>query len=103
MSEPVHDSGFLCVTDIHGIRHAIRLSSISGLRDADSNRTEAVIIVNGGRDAIIVAHEKDQLFAQIVGRNCACWPSPIDWRQVRPRYGALSFGRPVPGPLCVFH
>lgn len=68
MSEPVRDSGFLCVTDIQGIRHAIRLSSISGLRDADSDRTEAVIIVNGGREAIMVAHDLDQLFAEIVGR-----------------------------------
>ncbi len=68
MSEPMRDSGFLCVTDIQGIRHAIRLSSISGLRDADSDRTEAVIIVNGGREAIMVAHDLDQLFAEIVGR-----------------------------------
>ncbi|MBC7907130.1 MAG: hypothetical protein H7Y60_10335 [Rhodospirillaceae bacterium] len=68
MSEPVRDSGFLCVTDIQGIRHAIRLSSITGLRDADSDRTEAVIIVNSGRDAIMVSHDLDQLFAQIAGK-----------------------------------
>lgn len=68
MSEPVRDSGFLCVTDIHGLRHALRLSSITGLRDADSDRTEAVIIVNGGREAIMVAHDLDQLFAEIIGK-----------------------------------
>lgn len=68
MSEPVRDSGFLCVTDIQGIRHAVRLSSISGLRDADSDRTEAVIIINGGRDAIMVAHDLDQLFSKIAGK-----------------------------------
>lgn len=68
MSEPVRDGGFICVTDIQGIRHAIRLSSITGLRDADSDRTEAVIIVNGGRDAIMVAHDLDQIFTEIVGR-----------------------------------
>lgn len=49
MSEPVRESGFLCVTDIQGIRHAVRLSSISALRDADEDRTEAMIVIHGGR------------------------------------------------------
>jgi hypothetical protein len=67
MPEPLRHNGFLCVTDINGIRHALRLSSICGLRDADNDRTEAVIVVNGGRDAIIVAHDLDQVFTQIIG------------------------------------
>lgn len=69
MPEPLRHNGFLCVTDINGIRHALRLSSICGLRDADSDRTEAIIVVNGGRDAIIVAHDLDQLIAEVVGRT----------------------------------
>lgn len=68
MVEPVREAGFLCVTDIHGIRHAVRLSSITALRDADDDRTEALIVIHGGREAILVAHDLDQLFAEVVGR-----------------------------------
>lgn len=68
MVEPLRHNGFLCVTDINGIRHALRLSSICGFRDADSDRTEAIIVVNGGRDAIVVAHDLDQLFSEITGQ-----------------------------------
>ncbi|BAE53330.1 hypothetical protein [Paramagnetospirillum magneticum] len=65
MNEPVRESGFLCVTDIQGIRHAVRLSSISALRDADEDRTEAMIVIHGGREAILVAHDLDQVFTEI--------------------------------------
>lgn len=66
--EPAQRGGFLCVTDLNGIRHAIRLSSITGLRDADHDRTEAMIVLNGGRDSILVACDLDQIFTEIVGR-----------------------------------
>jgi hypothetical protein len=68
MDEPVQESGFLCVTDIQGIRHALRLSCITALRDADVDRTEAVIVVNGGRDSILVHHDLDRIFTEIVRR-----------------------------------
>jgi hypothetical protein len=66
--EPMCSNGFLCVTDIQGIRHAIRLSSIAGLRDSDIDRTEAVIVINNGRDSILVANDLEEIFAEITGR-----------------------------------
>jgi hypothetical protein len=66
MTDPVRQGGFLCVTDIQGIRHALRLSSITALRDADVDRTEAMIVINGGRDTILVAHDMEEVFTALV-------------------------------------
>lgn len=34
MNEPVRESGFLCVTDIQGIRHAVRLIPAAMILDS---------------------------------------------------------------------
>lgn len=67
MEEPRRIGGFLWVTDINGLRHAIRLGAITSLQDADVDHTEAVIVFNGGRGAIHAAHDLEQVLTQIVG------------------------------------
>jgi hypothetical protein len=68
MDGPICVAGFLVVVDVAGARHAVRLGSISALRDADEDRTEALIILQGGRDAILVRHAFDEVLSQIIGR-----------------------------------
>lgn len=65
MEEPRTAAGFLCITDINGFRHALRLNSISAVRDADQDRTEAMISFNGGRDTVIVPFDMDQVLAEL--------------------------------------
>lgn len=66
MTDPIRLGGFLCVTDIQGIRHALRLSCITALRDADVDRAEAMIVINGGRGTILVAHDMEEVFTALV-------------------------------------
>lgn len=68
MDGPIWTAGFLVVVDAAGARHAVRLGSISALRDPDEDRTEALIILQGGRDTILVRHDFDEVLGQIIGR-----------------------------------
>lgn len=61
-------AGFLVVVDIQGVRHAVRLNSISAVRDADEARTEALIVLQGGRQAILTAHDFEAVLTEIAGR-----------------------------------
>jgi len=66
MSEPYAVNGFICVTDMDGCRHAIRLTSISGLSDASIDRTEAIIVANGGRTSVMVPNSLDSLLEDVL-------------------------------------
>jgi hypothetical protein len=66
MNDTRRAGSFICVTDIQGIRHALRLTSITAVRDADEDRTETVIVVNGGRHAILVPQAMDSLLADLL-------------------------------------
>ena len=68
MDGPFRVAGFLVVVDVSGTRHAVRLGSISAVHDADEARTESVITLQGGRNAILVRHEFEEVLAQIADK-----------------------------------
>lgn len=66
MRSPQSSFRFLHVIDMGGIRHAIRASAITALRDADEDRTEAIVIINGGREAILVASDFETVLEAVI-------------------------------------
>lgn len=66
MNEPHIAGTFICVTDIQGFRHALRLSSVTAIRDADEDRTETLIIINGGRASILVPYSMESVLDEVV-------------------------------------
>ena len=68
MTEPSRMTGFLCVTDTNGIRHAIRHNAICCVRDADLDRAEAVIVANHGKDSVVVACDMERILELMAGR-----------------------------------
>lgn len=72
MEETLKAGGFICITDIHGYRHALRLTSITAVRDADEDRTETLIAFNGGRDSVLVPVAMERLLLELL--DPAAWP-----------------------------
>ena len=66
MNEPHIAGTFICVTDIQGFRHALRLSSVTAIRDADEDRTETLIVINGGRASILVPYSMESILDEVV-------------------------------------
>ena len=52
--------GFLVLTDVDGIRHAIRLGSVLAVSDADGHQDTAVVVLPGGR-AILIAEPLERV------------------------------------------
>ena len=66
MNEPHIAGHFICVRDIQGIRHALRLSSVTAIRDADEDQTETMIVVNGGRASILVPYSMESVLEEVI-------------------------------------
>lgn len=71
MEEPYTTGGFICVTDIEGCRHALRLTSITSVRDAGDDRMESLIVLNGGRATLMVPVSMETLLAEILDATCS--------------------------------
>ena len=66
MNGPHIAGSFICVRDMQGMRHALRLSSVTGISDHDIDQTETLIIVNGGRASILVPYSMESILNEIV-------------------------------------
>jgi len=66
MNGPHIAGSFICVRDMQGMRHALRLSSVTGIRDHDIDQTETLIVVNGGRASILVPYSMEDILNEIV-------------------------------------
>lgn len=80
MEEPTKLGSFICITDVQGFRHAVRLTSISAVRDADEDRTETLISFNGGRDVVLVPCAMDELVGALFEPSTPAQPRP--WKAI---------------------